>query len=134
MHPGVDRDISVSGIRGIFVVQGNNASKGCKAIMLACVPDYFPGIVAPLYAALCEHRVGHFHEAGDIRSFDVVDIAVRLSAVFDAGFMNVAHDRVELVVHLLGRPKEPFGVLRHFEARSGYAPGHSPPCPAHRGF
>ena len=42
MHPGVDRDISVSGIRGIFVVQGNNASKGCKATMLACVPDYFP--------------------------------------------------------------------------------------------
>ena len=55
-------------------------------------------------AALRQHGVRHFHETADVGSYDVVDIAVGLGAVFDAHGVDVAHDGMQPGIDLLGRP------------------------------
>lgn len=50
--------------------------------------------------ALCHHRVGNLHEAGDISALHVVDIAVRLCTVLNTLLVDRVHDVVELLVHL----------------------------------
>ncbi len=72
---------------------------------------------------LLEHSLGNFHEAGDVRTLHVVDVAVGLLAVFNASLVDALHDGVEPFVHFLARPGEVHAVLRHFEARGSYATG-----------
>ena len=43
--------------------------------------------------SLTHHRMGHFHEAGDVGTFDIVDI-VAFAAVLDALLVDAAHDVV----------------------------------------
>ena len=82
---GKFHDLSVSFDKDLNVVYGKNeAGKSGPVVSLR-----FP---RALYAPLCQHRVGHCHEAGDVRAFHVVHVAVRLGAVLDAGGMDVLHD------------------------------------------
>lgn len=64
---------------------------------------------------LLEHSSSDFHEAGDVGTFDIVDMTVWLSTVFDACFVDALHDEVELVVYFLSRPADVRSVLGHFE-------------------
>lgn len=73
--------------------------------------------------ALLEHRIGHFHEAADVGSLDVVDEAVVFKTVIDADMVDRLHDRMEPTVDFRGGPGESQGILAHFETARGDAAG-----------
>lgn len=52
-----------------------------------------------LHNTLCHDGFGDFHEAGDVGSLYVVDVAVRLCSVLYAVLVDVFHDHVETVVN-----------------------------------
>ena len=57
-----------------------------------------------LYNPLCQHRICHFDETGDVGALNVVDAAVGAHAVALAGFVNGRHDAVQAVIDLSARP------------------------------
>ena len=65
--------------------------------------------------------MSHFHEAGDVSAFHVVDEAVGFAAVFETLSVDRSHDSVEFFVYFGFAPLEVHSVLAHFEAGSGYA-------------
>ena len=93
--------------------------------LLARKPGIFQYLIlgCRLYATLRQHGVGDFHEASDVGSDDVVDVAVGLGAVLHAYRVDVHHDRVEFCVDLFRRPGDTHRVLRHFEPRRRHAAG-----------
>ena len=69
---------------------------------------------------LSHHGASDLHEASDIGTLDVVDVAVGLFAVLDALLVDAVHDFVESLIDIGGTPAEVSGILAHFEAGSGY--------------
>ena len=54
--------------------------------------------------ALCHHGLCYFHEACNVGSLDVVDVAVGFGAVLDAVLMDILHNPKELGVDFLCLP------------------------------
>lgn len=57
-----------------------------------------------LYDTLSHHGVGNLHEACNIGTLHVVDIAISLCAVLNTVLMDVLHNPEELSVNLFCRP------------------------------
>ena len=68
-----------------------------------------------LHDSLLKHCTGNFHEAGDIGTFDIVDITVRLSAIFHTSLVNVRHNAVEFLVNLCRALADVHCILSHFK-------------------
>ncbi len=90
----------------------------CFDLLLYLAPTF--SLLASLHHPLRHHGVGYFHEAGDIGSFHVVDV-FSVFAMRHALLVNIAHDLVQPLVHLLVTPRYMHRVLRHLQARTGYA-------------
>lgn len=56
-----------------------------------------------LYSSVGQHRVGDFHEAGNVRTPDVVDPSCFLP-VFQTLEMNLLHEALEVLIDFLSRP------------------------------
>ena len=52
---------------------------------------------------LLEHSLSHLHEAGNVRTLNIVNMTVGLSTELNAGLVDALHDVVQLLVHFLGR-------------------------------
>ena len=68
------------------------------------------------------HGIGNLHEAGDIGTLHVVDIA-GLFAVFHALAVDVGHDLVQTLVNLFAAPGETHRVLSHLKTRGSHTAG-----------
>ena len=60
-----------------------------------------------LHNALRHHGVGNLHEAGDVSTLHVVDVAVLLT-ILHALTVDVRHDAVQLFVNLCTSPCDAF--------------------------
>lgn len=58
----------------------------------------------PSNGAVRQHGIRHFFEAGDVRTFHVVDIAIWFAAVFDTLLVDFRHYLDKLPANLLFRP------------------------------
>ena len=74
-----------------------------------------------LYQALGNHRIRHLDEARDVRALDVIDVAVLLSAISEAGLVDVGHDAVQLLIDFLGGPLLADRVLGHLKTGGRHA-------------
>ena len=74
-----------------------------------------------LYDALRHHGVGHLHKSSDVGTLHIVDVTICFSAIFYALLVDGRHDVVQTLVYLLSSPTQTEGVLRHLQARRGYA-------------
>ena len=74
-----------------------------------------------LYITLPHHGMCHFHEARDICAFHVIDISIRLRAIFDTLLMNITHDMMQTFVDFCLCPCKMHGILAHFKTRSCHA-------------
>ena len=63
-----------------------------------------PSFLIKLHDSLCHHGICHLHKSSDVGTLNVVDISVRFFAILHALLMDVVHDLVEILVHLLLRP------------------------------
>ncbi len=72
---------------------------------------------------MCQHGIGHFHKAGDVGAVDIIHEAAAFMPVLQAGFVDIGHDVVKVLVHFFGRPRHAQRVLAHFQAGSGHAAG-----------
>lgn len=96
-------------IRPLFLIGMNAVELKANALRRHCE------MYCLLDDALAHHCIGYFHEACDVCSLHVVDVAVGFSAVFNALGVDILHDRVETRVYFLFTPLEVFCVLAHFE-------------------
>ena len=74
-----------------------------------------------LYDALRHHSLSHLQEASHVSTLHIVDVAIGLSAILHAVFMNIVHDVVKLSVNLLAAPAQTLRVLAHLKTRYRYA-------------
>ncbi len=65
--------------------------------------------------ALFKHSLCNLHEAGDVGTLHIVDVAVSLSSVLDASLMDVRHDGMKLLVNLCRTPADMHCVLSHLK-------------------
>ena len=72
------------------------------------------------YQAKVAHRVGHFHEASNVSTFNVVNVTISLSTVLNASTVDVFHNLLKLLVNLFAGPVKLHRVLSHFKTRSCY--------------
>ena len=63
--------------------------------------------------SLLKHCLCYLHEAGDVRTLHVVDVAVRLGSVLHASLMDVGHDSMELLINLGRAPADVHCGLGH---------------------
>ena len=63
-----------------------------------------PWLRRALYNSLRHHGVSDLHEAGDVGTLDIVDIAIGLLAILDALLMDGRHNLVQLLVDLSFTP------------------------------
>ncbi len=68
-----------------------------------------------LYQPLIQHRISHFHEAGDVGAVDEVAGRAVLLGRLIAIAVDGDHDLVQLVIHFLAGSGNARAVLRHFE-------------------
>jgi len=66
--------------------------------------------------SLLKHCLCNLHEAGDVRTLDVVDVTVRLCTVLHASLVDIRHDRMELIVNFCRTPADMHCVLSHFKS------------------
>ena len=69
-----------------------------------CIPPFSLSCLRGSDDALCHHGAGDFHEACDVGSLDVVDVAVGFLAVVCALLVYAVHYLVEACVDFLGCP------------------------------
>ena len=79
-----------------------------------------------LYNPLCQHRICHFDETGDVGTLNGVDAADGAGAVALTGFTNGGRDAVQPVIDLTSRPREAAGVQGHFQARGSTTARRAP--------
>ena len=53
-----------------------------------------------LYYSLLKHSLRHLHKSRNIRSLNVVDVAILLGTILHAGCVDRLHDVVELAIYL----------------------------------
>ena len=82
-----------------------------------------PLMIATSNDALCHHSFSNLHEASDVGTANVVDVAVRLCAILHALLVNGMHDLVQLLVYFLCRPTEMHGILAHLQTACSYTAG-----------
>ena len=95
--------------KSVNATLGTKTAKGCTRCTALCclfvlaeagMPLSGQMLTIKLYYSLLKHSLRHLHKSRNIRTLNVVDIAIILGTILHAGCVDRLHDIVELAIYL----------------------------------